>query len=104
MPEGAETADPAVTVPETESSQIPDSIEFPATTETNTCEKSTDPVRQLAVPFAREADPEYAIINGKKIEVKRNSLDELLNQSAARLREKIFKERGIVVPEFAPAL
>ncbi|MBQ8121000.1 MAG: AAA family ATPase [Ruminococcus sp.] len=103
MPEQSETADPAVTAEETESSQTADTIDSAAATETNTCEKSADPVGQLAVPFCSGADPEYAIIGGKKVEVKSYSLDELLNQSAARLREKIFRERGIVVPEFDPA-
>ena len=88
------------TVPETESSQTVDNIDSAAETETNTCEKSADPVRQLAVPFYSGADPEYAIINGKKIEVKRYTLDEILMQSAAKIRAKIFAERGIVVPEF----
>ena len=104
MPERAETADTAVTAEKSESSQTADTIDSAAETDNNTCEKSADPALQLAVPFARAADPEYAIINGKKIEVKRNTLDELLNQSAERLREKIFRERGIVVPEFNPAL
>ena len=104
MPKRAETADPAVTAEKSESPQTTDSIDSASKTNNNTCEKSADPVRQLAVPFARAADPEYAIINGKEDELKRYSLDEILRQSAARLREKIFRERGIVVPEFNPAL
>ena len=104
MPERAETADHAVTAEKSESSQTADTIGSAAATEKNSCEKSADPVRQLAVPFASAADPEYAIIGGKKVELKRYSLDEILRQSAARLREKIFRERGIVVPEFDPAL
>ena len=104
MPEGAETADPAVTVPETESSQTVDNIDSAAETETNTCEKSADPVGQLAVPFCSGADPEHIIINGKRVELKRYTLNELLNQSATKLREKIFRERGKVLPEFDPAL
>ena len=104
MPEQSESADPAVTAKETESSQTVDTIDSAATTEINTCEKSADPVRQLAVPFARAADPEYAIINGKKAPVKSYSLDEIIRQGAVRLRERIFRERGIVVPEFDPAL
>ena len=75
-----------------------------ATEESNTCEKSADPVGQLAVPFRSGADPEYAIINGKKVEMKRYSLDEVIRQCAVRLRERIFREHGIVVPEFNPAL
>lgn len=104
MPEQSETADPAVTAEKTESSQTIDTIDSPVAAEMDSCEKSADPVRQFAVPFARAADPEYAIINGKEDELKRYSLDEILRQSAARLREKIFRERGIVVPEFNPAL
>ena len=52
----------------------------------------------------QNADPEYLLIGGKKVEVKSYTLDEILRQSAARLREKIFKERGVLVPEFDPAL
>ena len=104
MPKQAETADPVVTVEETESSQTTDSIDSASKTNNNTCEKLADPVRQLAVPFARAADPEYAIVGGKKVEVKSYSLDEVIRQCAVRLREKIFKERGVLVPEFDPAL
>ena len=104
MPEGAETADPAVTVPETESSQTVDNIDSAAETETNTCEKSADPVGQLAVPFRNGADPEYVIIGGKKVEVKSYSINELLYQCAAKIRAKVFADQGIVLPEFDPAL
>ena len=104
MPEPSQNADPAVTAEQTESSQTADNIGSAATEETKTCEKSADPVRQLAVPFRKGADPEYVLIGGKKVELKRYTLNELLNQSAARLREKIFRERGIIVPEFDPAL
>ena len=103
MPEPSQNADPAVTVEESESSQNTDTIGSAATAETSTYEKSTDPIGQLAVPFKHRADPEYAIINGKRVEVKSYTLDEILMQSAARLREKIFRERGIVVPEFSLA-
>ena len=104
MPERAETADPAVTAKEIESSQTTDIIDSVAATEKNSCEKSADPASQLAVPFARAADPEYVLIGGKKVEVKRYSLDEIIRQCAVRLRERIFRERGIVVPKFDPSL
>ena len=104
MHEQSEKADPAVTAEKSENSQTADTIDSAAETETNTCEKSADPIRQLAVPFAWAADPEYVIIGGKKVELKRYTLNELLNQSAAKLREKIFRERGKVLPEFDPAL
>ena len=104
MPEPSQNADPAVTGEQSESSQAVDTIDSASKTNSNTYEKSADPVGQLAVPFRRAADPEHLLINGKKVELKRYTLNELLNQSAARLREKIFKERGIILPEFDPAL
>ena len=104
MPEPSQNADPAVTAEQTESSQTADTIGSSATGESNTCEKSTDPVGQLAVPFCSGADPEYIIINGKKVEVKSYSINELLHQCAAKIRAKVFAERGILVPEFDPTL
>ncbi len=104
MPEPSQNADPAVTAEQTESSQSIDLIDSAATEESNTCEKSADPVRQLAVPFCSGADHEYAIINGKRVEVKSYTLDEILRQSATKIRAKVFAERGILVPEFDPAL
>ena len=104
MPEPSQNADPAVTAKQAESSQTVDTIDSASETNSNTCEKSADPVGQLAVPFRKGADPEYVLIGGKKVEMKRYTLNELLNQSAARLREKIFRERGMIVPEFDPAL
>ena len=104
MPRDSQNADPAVTAEQTENSQTVDTIDSSATGESNTCEKSADPVRQLAVPFCSGADPEYIIIGGKKVEVKSYSLDEILRQSATKIRAKVFAERGITVPEVHPAL
>ena len=104
MPEPSQNADPAVTAEQPESSQAIDSIGSAATEGSNTCEKSTDPVGQLAVPFRKGADPEYLLINGKKIEVKSYSINELLYQCAAKIRAKVFADQGIVLPEFDPAL
>ena len=104
MPRDSQNADPAVTVSETESSQATDSIDSAATEETKTCEKSADPVGQLAVPFRSAADPEYLLIGGKKVEMKRFSINELLHQCAAKIRAKVFADQGIVLPEFDPAL
>ena len=104
MPEPSQNADPAVTAEQTESSQTIDSIDSSATGESNTCEKSADPVRQLAVPFRSAADPEYLLIGGKKVEMKRFSINELLHQCAAKIRAKVFADQGIVLPEFNPAL
>ena len=104
IPEPSQNADPAVTAEQTESSQTIDSIDSSATGESNTCEKSADPVRQLAVPFRSAADPEYLLIGGKKVEMKRFSINELLHQCAAKIRAKVFADQGIVLPEFNPAL
>ena len=104
MPEPSQNADPAFTAEQTESSQTIDSIDSSATGESNTCEKSADPVRQLAVPFRSAADPEYLLIGGKKVEMKRFSINELLHQCAAKIRAKVFADQGIVLPEFNPAL
>ena len=104
MPEPSQNADPAVTAEQVESSQTVDTIDSATEAVTNTCEKSADPVGRLAVPFRNGADPEYVIIGGKKVEVKTYTLDEILRQSAAKIRAKIFAERGIVIPEFNLAL
>ena len=81
-----------------------DTIDSATEAATNTCEKSADPVGQLAVPFRNGADPEYVIIGGKKVEVKSYSINELLYQCAAKIRAKVFADQGIVLPEFDPAL
>lgn len=46
------------------------------------------------------ADPEYVFINGKQVPIMRFSLDDLLNRSAAKIRAQIYRERGVIVPEF----
>ncbi len=104
MPEPSQNADPAVTVEQTESSQTADTIDSASTGDSKTSKELADPVGQLAVPFRRAADPEHLLINGKKVEMKRFSLDELLHRCAAKIRAKIFEERGIILPEFDPAL
>ncbi len=43
---------------------------------------------------------EFVIIDGKQIPVVRMSFDDILYRSAARLRQKIYEERGIPVSEF----
>jgi hypothetical protein len=104
MPEPSQNADPAVTAEQTESSQTADAIDSASTGNSKTSKELADPVGQLAVPFCNGADPEYIIIGGKKVEVKSNSLDEILRQSATKIRAKVFAERGIIVPEVHPAL
>ena len=104
LPEPSQNADTAVTVREIESSQTVDNIDSASTSDSKASKELADPVRQLAVPFRKGADPEYVIIGGKKVEVKRYSLDEILRQSAAKIRAKVFAERGILVPEFDPTL
>ena len=46
------------------------------------------------------ADPEYVLIDGKRVPIVRFSIDDLLNRSAAKIRAKIYQESGILVPEF----
>ena len=46
------------------------------------------------------ADPEYVLIDGKRMPIVRFSLDDLLNRSAAKIRAQIYQERGVLVPEF----
>ena len=46
------------------------------------------------------ADPEYVLIDGKRVPIVRFSIDDLLNRSAAKIRAQIYRERGVIVPEF----
>ena len=43
---------------------------------------------------------EYAIVNGRPVPITRMNINDVINQCAERLRERIAAERGIVVPEF----
>lgn len=45
-------------------------------------------------------DPEYLLIEGKQVPVVRFSFDDIINRSAAKIRAQIYRERGILVPEF----
>ena len=54
----------------------------------------------LAVPADGAAAPEYVLIDGKQVPIVRFSLDDQLNCSAAKIRAKIYQERGVLVPEF----
>ncbi len=100
MPKQPQTADPTVTA---ESIECSESIEN-ALSEVEVCssdsENSTDPVSTSAVPAEGDADPEYVLIEGKKVPIVRFSFDDIINRSAAKIRAQIFKERGILVPEF----
>ena len=67
MPEPSQNADPAVTVKDSESSQNADTIDSASVSDRKTSKELADPVGQLAVPFARGADPKYVLIGGKKV-------------------------------------
>ena len=43
---------------------------------------------------------EYAIVNGRPVPITRMNINDVINQCAERLRERIAAERGIAVPEF----
>ncbi len=45
----------------------------------------------------------YAIVDGKKYPIVRYSLDDIIHRSAAKIRAQIYKERGVLVPEFSLA-
>lgn len=62
--------------------------------------KATDPIAGSTVPDGQTAAPEYLIVDGKKVPIIRMSLDEIINRSAAKIRNKLAVERGILAPEF----
>ena len=95
MPEHAHTADPTVTecFGNAEISSL--SVEGDGI-DTSI---STDPVPSSTVPDDEADDPEYVLIDGKRVPVVRMSFDNIVLRSAARLRQKIYTEQGIIVPE-----
>ena len=95
MPEQAHTADPTVTEyfgnAEISSLSVEDNGSDTSI--------STDPEPSPAVPDDEADDPEYVLINGKRVPVVRMSFEDIVRRSTAKLRQKIYEERGILVPE-----
>ena len=51
-------------------------------------------------PSGDSTDPEYVLIDGKQVPVVKFSLDDVINRSAAKIRAQVYRELGILVPEF----
>ena len=100
MPEQQQTADPVVTAESIECSENVENTLSAIESSSSDSENSTDPVSTSAVPAEGVTDPEYVLIEGKKVPVVRFSVDDIINRSAAKIRAQIYRERGILVPEF----
>ena len=100
MPEQPQTTDPTVTVEIINCSENVENTLSEVESVNSDSENSTDPVSTSAVPAEGAADPEYVLIDGKKVPVVRFSVDDVINRSAAKIRAQIYRERGILVPEF----
>ena len=100
MPEQLQTADPAVTMESVECSESVENTLSEVEDSSSDTEKSTDPAPKSAVPADEAADPEYVLINGEQVPIVRFSIDDIIHRSAARLRQRLFEERGIAVSEF----
>lgn len=96
MPEVVQTTDPAVTIGDDKSSEKPLNTLFSCGDENQNPEKSTDPVSKVTVPVCNSTDP---VQDEKVCEVKRMNLDEILNKSARKIRNKLASQ-GIEVPPF----
>ncbi|MBP1532784.1 MAG: AAA family ATPase [Ruminococcus sp.] len=95
MPEQAHTTDPTVT----ECSGNAEISSLSVEGDDSCTSISTDPVPPPAVPDDEADDPEYVLINGKRVPVVRMSFEDIVLRSATRLRQKIYEERGDIVPE-----
>ncbi|MBR1863696.1 MAG: AAA family ATPase [Ruminococcus sp.] len=100
MPEQPQTADHTVTPDNTDCSETVENTASAFDDIRTSADIFTDPAPAVAVPADGTADPECVLIDGKQVPIVRFSLDNLLNQNAAKIREQIYQERGILVPEF----
>ena len=96
MPEAVKYTDPAVTEMSSEGSEKPLNTLFERDDENQKDKNSADPVRKATVPVCNSTDP----VQGEKIcEVRWTTLDEILNESARKIRSKLASQ-GIEVPPF----
>ena len=96
MPEAVKFTDPAVTERSSECSEKSLNTLFEGDKENQKDKKSTDPVSNATVPVCNSTDP----VQGEKIcEVRWTTLDEILNESARKIRSKLASQ-GIEVPPF----
>jgi hypothetical protein len=91
MPEQVQTADPTVT----ECSENAEISSLSVEGDSSTTSISTDPVPPPAVPDDEADDPDYVLINGKRVPVVRMSFEDIVRRSTTRLRQKIYTERVI---------
>lgn len=95
MPEAVKFTDPTVTEMSSEGSEKPLNTLFEGDYENQKDKNSTDPVSKVAVPVCDFTDP----VDKKVCEVKWTTLDEILNESARKIRSKLASQ-GIDVPPF----
>lgn len=72
----------------------------------DSCPAGTRDVSNVVPALIEQGDgsgEEYAVVYGKRYPIVRYSLDDIIHQSAAKIRAQIYKERGVLVPEFSPA-
>ena len=46
-------------------------------------------------------EEEYSVVYGKRYPIVRCSLDDIIHRSAAKIMAQIYKQKGILVPEFS---
>lgn len=95
MPEQVQTADPTVT----ECSGNAEISSLSVEGDGSSTSISTDPEPSPTVPDNDADDPKYVLIDGKRVPIVRMSFEDIVRRSAARLRQKIYEERCIPVPE-----
>ena len=96
MSEAVKYTDPAVTEMSSEGSEKPLNTLFEGDYGNQKDKNSADPVRKATVPVCNSTDP----VQGEKIcEVRWTTLDEILNESARKIRSTLASQ-GIEVPPF----
>lgn len=96
MPEAVKYTDPAVTEMSSEGSEKPLNTLFEGDYGNQKDKNSADPVCKATVPVCNSTDP----VQGEKIcEVRWTTLDEILNESARKIRSTLASQ-GIEVPPF----
>ena len=96
MPEAVKFTDPAVTEMSSECFEKPLNTLFEGDDENQKDKNSTDPVSKVTVPVCNSTDP----VQGEKVsEVRWTTLNEILNESARKIRSKLASQ-GVDVPPF----
>lgn len=95
MPEAVVFTDPTVTERSSECVEKPLNTLFEGDDENQKDKNSTDPVSKVTVPVCDFTDP----VDEKVCEVRWTTLDEILNESARKIRSKLASQ-GIDVPHF----